>query len=133
MKAQAVEGNIEEIQCIRVECHHTHDPDEWEPEYIPKQGWFYPSADEAEYTADLAFAIATAMSWWAIRRKGFKLHVPRGIKPEASGNRCGWGAIPKRPVSCPCVMQQQLRKAIQKRPVSCPKRKDTYAAAAPQS
>ena len=60
-KAQALEGNIEEVQCIRVECPHAHDQDEWEPECIPEQGWFYPSAEEAEYTADLAFALATAL------------------------------------------------------------------------
>ena len=47
-------------------CHHSHAPHEWTP-YLQDGQTIYPSKEEAEYTAVLAFAIAVAASWWAGR------------------------------------------------------------------
>ena len=46
-------------------CHHTHHSREWEPVFYQGRTW-YPSREEAEYTA-LAFAMAVSASWWAVR------------------------------------------------------------------
>ena len=46
----------------------------------------FPSKEEAEYTASLAFGIAVSASWWAARMGLAKLHgFPFG-KPRAGGN-----------------------------------------------
>ncbi|CAJ1349091.1 unnamed protein product, partial [Effrenium voratum] len=46
-------------------CQHSHDPKEWPVERAT--GRFYPSKEEAEYTAPLCFALAVAASWRAVR------------------------------------------------------------------
>ena len=52
------------------------------------QGWrVYPSREEAEYTAALAFAIAVSVIWWAARRGLAKLTVPRMPAFTAVGRR----------------------------------------------
>ena len=89
-KSQALEGNVDELQIIPAGCHHTHNPNEWKPFRDSSGGWVYPSSEEAEYTADLAFALAVALSWWATRTGRAKLHVPRAPSPQEAGNRCGW-------------------------------------------
>ena len=76
-KSQCLRHNIEEINAWPVlDCHHVHDPHEWDPRTIDGKR-FYPSHEEAEYTAPLAFAIAVAASWWAVRTERATLHVPR--------------------------------------------------------
>ena len=66
-KAQCLRHNIEEIdQWPPLTCHHSHAPNEWTP-YLQEGQTIYPSKEEAEYTAVLAFAIAVAASWWAGR------------------------------------------------------------------
>eukprot|EP00439_Symbiodinium_sp_Y106_P047878 s3674_g6.t1 len=45
-------------------------------------GIFYPSREEAEFTAPLAFAIAVSVSWWAARLGHAVLHVPRHPIPS---------------------------------------------------
>ena len=65
----------------------------------------YPSSGEAEYTADLAFAIAVALSWWAVRTGRAKLNVPRAPIVQEAGNRVGWADMP------PQVMRQWVMAA----------------------
>ena len=76
-KAQCLRHNIDEIdQWPPLTCHHSHTPHEWTP-YLQDGQAIYPSKEEAEYTAVLAFAIAVAASWWAGRVGRAKLHVAR--------------------------------------------------------
>ena len=50
----------------------------------------FPSHEEAEYTAPLAFAIAVSTSWWAVRTGHAKLRVPRMPPTESVGRREHW-------------------------------------------
>ena len=50
----------------------------------------YPSKEEAEYTAVLAFAIAVSASWWAVRKGLATLQVPRMPAFIAVGRRKHW-------------------------------------------
>ena len=56
----------------------------------------YPSHEEAEYTAPLAFAIAVAASWWAGRTGRATLHVPRMPAINCHGRREHWLALDPR-------------------------------------
>eukprot|EP00435_Cladocopium_sp_Y103_P044203 s3479_g12.t1 len=54
-KQQLLRHNIEEIKQWPVAaCHHIHDPEEWTP-YTSEGRRVYPSKEEAEYTATLAY------------------------------------------------------------------------------
>lgn len=66
-KMQRLRHNVSEIEAWPpLQCHHEHDPQEWTP--FEKDGKrVYPSTSEAEYTAPLAFSLAVAASWWAVR------------------------------------------------------------------
>ena len=89
-KAQCLRHNIHEIeQWPPLTCHHSHAPHEWTP-YLQDGQTIYPSKEEAEYTAVLAFAIAVAASWWAGRVGRAKLHVPRLPQFECVGAREHW-------------------------------------------
>ena len=91
-KKQALESNVPEIQALRSNCHHSKSY--WTP-YRGRDGaMVYPSSGEAEYTADLAFAIAVALSWWAVRTGRAKLNVPRAPIVQEAGNRVGWADMP---------------------------------------
>ncbi|CAJ1339037.1 unnamed protein product [Effrenium voratum] len=81
-KHQRLRHNIHEIELIHPrECHHQHDT----------QGRHqFPSKEEAEYSATLAFAIAVSVSWWAVRDGHARLHVPRMPPLEACGRRQHW-------------------------------------------
>lgn len=70
-------------------CHHSHSPQEWTP-YLQGGRTVYPSKEEAEYTAVLAFAIAVAASWWAARVGRAKLQAPRLPQFECVGAREQW-------------------------------------------
>ena len=61
-KRQRLRHSIDEI----AQCHHINSESEWHPQQHGKERW-YPSAEEAEYTAPLVFAIAVSVSWWAAR------------------------------------------------------------------
>ena len=77
-KAQTVEGNVDEFRIIRGQCHHAHDEDEWKSTWDPEaKRWVFPSKQEAEYTATLAFNKAVALSWWVARVGKARLCVPR--------------------------------------------------------
>ena len=75
-KHQVLRHDVEEIQrWPPANCHHVHDAQEWTP-YTSDGKRFYPSKEEAEYTAVLSFAIAVSASWWAVRKGLAKLSVP---------------------------------------------------------
>eukprot|EP00434_Breviolum_minutum_P029334 symbB.v1.2.025947.t1/scaffold2554.1/size89898/9 len=89
-KSQCLRHNVEEInQWPPLDCHHTHDPKEWDP-VVVEGARFYPSKEEAEYTASLSFAIAVALSWWAARTGRATLHVPRMPSIQRQGRRDHW-------------------------------------------
>ena len=74
---------------------YTHDPTEWDPVVVKGQRC-YPSKEEAEYTAPLAFAVAVALSWWAARTGRATLHVPRMPMIQCHGRREHWLAYDPR-------------------------------------
>ena len=95
-KAQRLRHNIDEIaQWPALHCHHTHAADEWQP-YLQDGQRVFPSKEEAEYTASLAFGIAVSASWWAARMGLAKLHVPRFPFLETAGRREHWLQIDPR-------------------------------------
>ena len=95
-KSQRLRHNLDEIdQWPPMDCHHSHDPHEWDPHEANGQR-VYPSHEEAEYTAPLCFAIAVAASWWACRTNKAKLHVPRMPAFQCGGRREHWLSIDSR-------------------------------------
>ena len=95
-KSQCLRHNLLEINEWPVlDCHHVHDSREWEPSVVNGKR-IYPSHEEAEYTAPLAFAIAVAASWWAVRTGRATLHVPRMPAINCHGRREHWLAIDPR-------------------------------------
>ena len=92
-KSQCLRHNLLEItEWPVLDCHHVHDAREWEPSVVDGKR-IYPSHEEAEYTAPLAFAIAVAASWWAVRTGRATLHVPRMPAINCHGRREHWLAI----------------------------------------
>lgn len=86
-KSQCLRHNLDEIdQWPPLDCHHFHHAGEWDP-YTVEGKRVYPSHEEAEYTAPLAFAIAVSASWWAARTGRVTLKVPR---MPAFGRRDHW-------------------------------------------
>ena len=95
-KAQRLHHNIDEIASWPdLQCHHTHATDEWQP-YLQDGQRIFPSKEEAEYTASLAFGIAVSASWWAVRMGLAKLHVPRFPFVQTAGRREHWLHIDPR-------------------------------------
>ena len=89
-KSQCLRHNLDEIDDWPVmDCHHSHDPEEWAPSVVDGVRVF-PSKEEAEYTAPLAFSVAVAASWWAARTGLAKLHVPRMPAIQTTGRREHW-------------------------------------------
>ena len=109
-KQQAMESNVPELHELQASCHHTHDKNEWEPYEGASGRWIYPSSGEAESTADLAFSVAVALSWWAIRQGRAKLQVPRAPSMQNVGNRVGWLDLP------PAVMRSWVMASTAVRP-----------------
>ena len=93
-KQQALESNVPEIQALRSSCHHVHSKSGWTPYRGADGAMVYPSSGEAEYTADLAFAMAVALGWWTVRNGRAKLRVPRAPVAQEAGNRVGWADVP---------------------------------------
>ncbi|CAE7815841.1 unnamed protein product [Symbiodinium sp. CCMP2592] len=84
-KRQRLRHNLQEIaDWPAIQCHHIHGKGEWDPQSLDGKHWF-PSQEEAEYTAPLAFAIAVSASWWAARVGRAKLAVPRMPVPGCVG------------------------------------------------
>ena len=93
-KKQALESNVPEVQALRSSCHHVRPKSDWTPYRGKDSTMVYPSSGGAEYTADLAFAIAVALSWRAVRNGKAKLNVPRAPIVQEAGNRVGWADMP---------------------------------------
>ena len=89
-----MESNVPELHELQASCLHTHDKNECEPHEGANGKWIYPFSGEAGYTADLAFSVAVALSWWAIRQGRAKLQVPRAPIMQSVGNRVGWLDLP---------------------------------------
>lgn len=95
-KSQRLRHNVEEINAWPpLDCQHSHDPKEWDP-YLVHGKAVFPSKEEAEYTAPLAFAIAVSVSWWACRMGKAKLHIPRMPAVERHGRREHWVGLDAR-------------------------------------
>eukprot|EP00435_Cladocopium_sp_Y103_P072343 s416_g40.t1 len=89
-KSQRLRHNIQEIaDWTNLPCHHIHAEDEWTP-FTHEGVRVYPSKEEAEYSACLAFSIAVAASWWAVRTGRAAPAVPRKPPTEAVGWRAHW-------------------------------------------
>lgn len=89
-KMQRLRHNVSEISdWPPLQCHHEHDPNEWTP-YEQDGKRIYPSTSEAEYTAPLAFSLAVAASWSAVRTGRAQLHVPRAPAVGCVGRRVHW-------------------------------------------
>ena len=80
--------NVEELRIVESKCQHTHEPDEWKVRQI-EGTWYYPTREEAEYPAELAWMIAIGLSWWVVRTNRVKLQLPVLISPvpEEEGDR----------------------------------------------
>ena len=91
-KGQAIESNVEEMMLVEGECHHLHEHGEWKPWSVggEKDRWLYPSKEEAEYSAVLAFNIAVASSWWAVRVKSVRMRIMKAPGVMECGSRVGW-------------------------------------------
>ncbi|CAE7538614.1 unnamed protein product [Symbiodinium sp. CCMP2592] len=95
-KRQRLRHNLQEIaDWPAIQCHHIHGKGEWDPQSVDGKHWF-PSQEEAEYTAPLAFAIAVSASWWAARVGRAKLAVPRMPVPGCVGRREAWTSFDPR-------------------------------------
>ena len=93
-KAQRIRSSVSELKAVCCSCYHNHDPDEWKPRWDAQtKSWVYPSAEEQEYTAELAFNIAVAASAWACRVGRAQLRIPRPPKPCETGSRVEWLAF----------------------------------------
>ena len=71
-------------------CHHIHEKAEWQVYRSCRGGKALATKGEAEYTAELAFAIAISSSWWAARVGKAKLNLKPLIKVSITGSRKGW-------------------------------------------
>ena len=90
-KSQRLRHNIMEImQWPNMSCAHIHSPSEWVPHVLADGSTWYPSHEEAEYTACLVFHIAVAVSWWACRVGRPNLRVPRAPPIACVGDRTKW-------------------------------------------
>ena len=62
-KSQRLRHDIEEIErWPQMQCRHFHSRTEWDPQHCSDGSTWYPSKEEAEYTAALVFHIAVAVS-----------------------------------------------------------------------
>ena len=87
-KKQSLLTNVEELRTMASVCRHVHAEDEWERTRGPTGRWEYPTGEEAEFTAELAFGTATRLSFWAVRMGRAKLRLARfPITPTETGRR----------------------------------------------
>ena len=65
-KKQRIRHDVEEINLLPdMGCRHLHHPQEWMPQRRDDGSTWYPSKEEAEYTACLVFHIVYSVSAWA--------------------------------------------------------------------
>ncbi len=90
-KKQCIRHDVEEIRLWPdMRCRHMHHPQEWTPQVDEDGRTWYPSKEEAEYTACLVFHIVYAVSAWACRVGRAKLAIPRRPPVECTGDRREW-------------------------------------------
>jgi hypothetical protein len=98
-KKQCIRHDVEEIRLWPdMRCRHSHHPQEWTPQVDAEGKTWYPSKEEAEYTACLVFHIVYSVSAWACRVGRAKLAVPRPPPVECTGDRREWLQIDARAV-----------------------------------
>jgi hypothetical protein len=126
-KRQKLRHNVDELSALpSLKCCHIHSKDEWTPWMAEGGQWTYPSAEESEYTASLAFTIAVAVSWWAARTGVAKLRVHRMPPLETAGDRRGWLSMDPRALRewamAPLAISLGLTPPKQDNPYGVPKR-----------
>ena len=90
-KKQCIRHDVEEIQLWPLmRCRHVHHPQEWMPQLGKDSSTWYPSKEDAEYTACLVFHIVYSVSSWACRVGRAKLAIPRCPPVECTGDRREW-------------------------------------------
>ena len=72
-------------------------------------GWWYPSQEEAEYTAELVYAVAVWAAVWAVQVKGFAMRVPRMPAAKPSGPRLMWTRWPAETLRSEAMLPVALR------------------------
>ena len=87
-KKQSLMTNVEELRTMASVCRHIHDAHEWDRTQMPNGRYEYPTAEEAEFTAEFAFGTAVRLSYWAVRMGRAKLKLARHpIMPTETGRR----------------------------------------------
>ena len=89
-KKQRLRTNVQELASVRSECKHSHAEGEWAPHKEGHGGWTYPTSQEQEYTAELAFHIALGLSAWLVRAKAYPMKIPKPPRLEETGDRIEW-------------------------------------------
>ena len=96
-KKQRIRHDVEEISLWPdMRCRHLHHPQEWMPQIGEDSSTWYPSKEEAEYTACLVFHIVYSVSSWSFRVGKAKLAIPRRPPVECTGDRRDWLGIDAR-------------------------------------
>ena len=95
-KRQIIRHDIWELtQWEPMPCGHIHHPHEWRPYEIPgTKTKVYPSHEEAEYTAALAFSLAISCSYWAVRQGFARLKLGRLPTMQLAGDKRPWLNLP---------------------------------------
>ena len=92
-KQQKLRTNMAEVaQFVKGKCYHTHSLSEWTPYRTVEGSWYFPSREEAEYTAQLAWNLALSFTAWGIQHRPdvCRLRVHRPLPPDETGDRQGW-------------------------------------------
>jgi len=96
-KKQRIRHDVEEIRLWPdMRCRHLHHPQEWTPQVEEDGRTWYPSKEEAEYTACLVFHVVYSVSAWACRVGRAKMAIPRAPPVECTGDRREWLQIDAR-------------------------------------
>ena len=107
-KSQRLRHNIPEISAWGpLQRHHVHAETEWTPVQIDGV-IINPSAEEAEYSAKLAFSIAISVSWWAARMGYAIVVIPRLAQVETVGKRSHWLDVDPRRALAPLAISLGL-------------------------
>ena len=86
-KRQRILHNIEHMRVLPpLVCGHVHDPGEWTPVQLDDGSRFFPSKQEAEYTAHLCFTLVAACSHWAVAQGLAVFKITRMPPMQTSGD-----------------------------------------------
>ena len=67
-------------------CGHVHSATEWQPQLLEDGSRWFPSKEEAEYTAHLCFVLVVACSHWAAQRGFAVLRIQRMPPMQTTGD-----------------------------------------------